>query len=547
MKKNNFLEGAVIATIGIVLCKIIGLLYVIPFYAIIGEKGATLYGYGYSIYAVFLTLASNGIPIAISKSVSEYNSLGYYYTKEKAYKIGAKIIIGLGLISFLILFIFAPQVAYLIIGDIKGGVTIKEISFVIRVVSTALLIVPLFSVTKGYLQGHKFITATSIANVIEQLVRVLVLLAGSYLALKVFNLSIDTAIGIAVFGATVGAIAAYFYLFDKIRKNKNKLKRKEEITREEVKITTKEITKKIIFYAIPFIIIDLVRSAFSMVDVFTVVRTLNGLGYAVSDAETTIRVISTWGSKLNMIVISISLGLTISLIPNIASSYAKKDLKDVSRKINQSIQSLLVVILPMAIGLFMLAKPVWVIFYGYNELSINIYQLFVLQTLTFSFYSILIDITQTMNDSKIALGTLMGSFVAKAVLNIPIMRICHFIGIGGYYGSIITTLLVQTLSVIFLLYKLNKKYKVDYKETKITTVKTILCSMVMMIVLMILDLFYPVGEATRLLSIIQVAVYAIVGALVYALVTYKSGLLESIFGKNFIEVILTKLHLKRLD
>lgn len=540
MKKNNFLEGAFIATAGIILCKIIGVLYVIPFYAIIGDKGATLYGYAYSIYAVFLTLSSNGIPIAISKIVSEYNSLERYNTKEKAYKIGRTIIVSLGVLSFLILFIFAPQMAYLIIGDIKGGVTINEISFVIRIVSTALLIVPLFSVTKGYLQGHKFITATSIANVLEQLVRVIVLLTGSYLTLKVFNLSIDTAIGIAVFGATVGAFVAYFYLFDKIKKNKKLLKTDEEMTTEEKSITAKEVTKKILFYAVPFIVIDLVRSAFSMVDVFTVVKTLNNLKYPVQEAETVIRIITTWGGKLNMIVISLALGLTISLIPNIASSYVKRDLKDVSKKINQSIQSLFVLILPMALGLFLLATPVWTIFYGNSALSSSIYQFYVLQTITFSFYSIFIDITQTMNNTKLALGTLFGSFIAKALLNIPMMKIFNSVGLSSLYAPIATTLIVQTIAVIFITYMLKKKYQINYKGTLESIIKTILCSLIMLITLLILQMFYPIVETTRMLSVLQVLIYTLLGGSVYFIASYKSGLLESIFGKEFLNKILNK-------
>lgn len=541
MKKNNFLEGAFIATIGIILCKIIGVLYVIPFYAIIGEKGATLYGYAYSIYAVFLTLSSNGIPIAISKIVSEYNSLEKYYTKEKAYKIGKAIIVLLGFLSFLVLFIFAPQMAYLIIGDIKGGVTINEISFVIRIVSTALLIVPLFSVTKGYLQGHKFITSTSIANVLEQLVRVIVLLTGSYLTLKVFHLSIDTAVGIAVFGATVGATVAYFYLYDKVRKNKEQLKINEPITREETKITAKDITKKILFYAVPFIVIDLVRSAFSMVDVFTVVKTLNKLNYPVSEAETVIRIITTWGGKLNMIVISLALGLTISLIPNIAASYVKKDIKDVSKKINQSVQALFVLIVPMAIGLFLLATPVWTIFYGSNTLSANIYQFYVLQTITFSFYSIFIDITQTMNNTKLALGTLIGSFLTKALLNIPMMKLFNNIGLSSLYAPIATTLIVQTLAVIFISHMLKKKHNINYKGTFENIVKTILCSFIMLITLLILKTFYPIVQATRMMSVLQVLVYALIGGTVYLIVTYKSGLLENIFGKEILNKIINKL------
>ena len=91
---------------------------------------------------------------------------------------------------------------------------------VIRVISTAILVVPFLSVSKGYLQGHKIMQVSSVANILEQIVRVIVILAGSFLTLKVFNLSLNTAVGVAVFGATVGALFAYFYVYAKIRKVK---------------------------------------------------------------------------------------------------------------------------------------------------------------------------------------------------------------------------------------------------------------------------------------------------------------------------------------
>ena len=120
MKKTGFLAGAAISTIGIVLCKIIGLVYVIPFYAIIGTQGGALYSYAYSIYNIFLNLATSGIPVAMSKIVSEFNEMKYFNTKERTFKLGLKIISILCIISFVVLFIFAPQIAYLIIGDVKG-------------------------------------------------------------------------------------------------------------------------------------------------------------------------------------------------------------------------------------------------------------------------------------------------------------------------------------------------------------------------------------------------------------------------------------------
>ena len=187
MKKNNFIEGAMISTIGIVLCKVLGILYVIPFRAIIGTKGAILYSYAYTIYSVFAALSSTGIPSAMAKTISEYNTLGYYNSQERAYKICKNIIICIGLISFLILFIFAPQISYWIIGDLEGGNTIEDITFVIRVISTALLFIPILSVSKGYFQGHRLMKVPAVANVIEQLVRVIVIIVGSFLKFNILT------------------------------------------------------------------------------------------------------------------------------------------------------------------------------------------------------------------------------------------------------------------------------------------------------------------------------------------------------------------------
>ena len=83
MKKNSFMQGAFIATFGIVLSKILGIIYVIPFYDIIGTQGGALYGYGYSIYSIFLGISQAGIPLAISKIVSEYQTLGYSKAKKR--------------------------------------------------------------------------------------------------------------------------------------------------------------------------------------------------------------------------------------------------------------------------------------------------------------------------------------------------------------------------------------------------------------------------------------------------------------------------------
>ena len=545
MKKNGFLEGAMIATIGIVLCKIIGLFYVIPFYAIIGTQGGALYSYAYSIYAIFLSLSISGIPVAMSKVISEYNALGYHHTKERAFKMGTYLITGLGVFFFFVLIIFAPIIADTILGSAIGGNTKEGITLVIRIVATALLIVPIESVTQGYLQGQKFIGISSVANVIEQLARVTIIIVGSFTALKVFHLSLETAVGIAVFAATLGCLAAYFYLFIKIRKNRQKLKRDMSPCLAERRISNRSILKKIVFYALPFVLIDVLNSAYGMVDTLTVVNTMSKLGYSTAVAEKAIGVLTTWGTKLNTIVASIALGVSTSLIPNIASANVKKDFKDLNRKVNQSLQALIITTLPMVSGLVFLATPVWVIFYGYDTMSIDIFKWFIIPSITFSFFTILIDIMQTLNESKITLGTLFGSFLAKSIINIPLMILFVKIGIEAFYAPIFSTFITQGVSSLFLLLKLKQRYHVHYFNTFRMGIKTLFCVGIMILLLGMLAFFIPVTVTTRLQAILITILYSVLGIIIYFICTLKSGLLYEVFGRETIKNIFNNFLYKK--
>ena len=272
LKRSNFLEGAFIATFCIIITKIIGVLYVIPFYKIIGEQGGTLYGYAYNIYNVFLIVSSAGIPLAISKLTSEYNTLNMHEKKIRMYQIATKIIMIFSVVAFLTCFIFAPQLSNLIIGELEGGNTLKDVTFVIRLISFALLIIPFLSIERGYLQGHRYIKEPSISQVIEQMVRISVIIIGSYLCTYIFKLPVRYAVGISVFAACLGGIATYIYLNNIIKKNKKQIgfDIKPKTSNEE----DKEITKKIIFYSIPFVIISLANTLYTSTDMILIIKTL---------------------------------------------------------------------------------------------------------------------------------------------------------------------------------------------------------------------------------------------------------------------------------
>ena len=549
MKKTSFLSGAFVSTFCIIICKIVGLLYVIPFYSIIGESGGALYAYAYTIYSLFLTLSSQGIPVAMSKIISEYNTLNYHWSKEKAYKLVRNLMVGLGIFWFIVLIIFAKPIAHLIIGEIEGGNTIDDVAMVIRSISIALVVVPFLSTTKGYLSGHKYLTQYAISNVIEQIVRVGFIIVGSFLASKIFHLSTPIVVSISTLGATVGALISYIYL--KIKKNKHYTLFNVDAkkTAAEKNNNTKTILKKIIIVALPFVIIDFVRSIYSIVDTFTINTTLTSLGYTLSESEYILSVISTWGSKLNMIVIAFEAGLTVSLIPNISSSFIKGDMKDVNEKLNQSFQMIMFVNLPMVLGLFILSTPVWNLFYGSNQLGIDLFSLFIFQALTFSFYSLAIDSAQIMGNTKLALSSLFASFALKALLNIPFMNFCPLIGIKAQYAPIILNLILHIGTTIVIMIVQSKKYKLNYKSSLNPILKSILISLIMFVSLKIVELFIPVNiETTKLNYFLLSILYALVGGIIYLTISYKYNLIDRIFridSKAMLNKILYKLKLKK--
>lgn len=545
MKKNAFLEGAVIATLSIVLSKVLGIIYVIPFYSLIGEKGGALYGYAYSIYGLFLNLSTAGIPLAISKITSEYSALNQNYLKEKSYKISKYLMCTMGCVCFIILMFFAPVVADLFIGNIEGGNTKEDVAFVIRVVSTALLIVPILSVTRGYLQGHKYITPSSVSQVVEQFVRVIIIVIGSYLSLKVFNLSLTTTIGIAVFSATISALCAYIYLKIKVKNNKKDLIIKEKITKEEEKISTKDLTFKLLSYALPFILIDFVSSMYSFVDLSTINKTMVSLGYSINDAESVISILTTWGSKLNVIVMAVSSGMIVSLIPNIASSYIIKDYKDVRTKINQALSSLIFVILPMTVGLSLIAKPIWTVFFGSSSsLGPLVFSYSIFTAFTLSIFNVTMSTMHSLGFSKVVILTLGAGLISKVILNVPLMNLFNNFHLHASYGVITSTILSNIVAIICNMLFLKKKLDIKYTDTIKKTLKTLIPLISMIIVVILFKQIIP-SSNSRVICFIYSCIYGLIGALVYFAVAFKTHLINDIFGNDFLDKILLKLKLKK--
>lgn len=559
MKKDNFLRGAFIATLCIVLTKILGVIYVIPFYSIVGPEGSVIYGAAYNIYAIFLNLSTIGLPLAISKMVSEYHTLGYEYTKRKTYKLAGRVMIISSIITTVILFIFAPVLAKYIInffdfsplaGSIgafmlsesnlmHGTYLISEIAFVIRISATAIFFVTLISMIRGYLQGMKYIQASSISQVIEQFVRVIIILIGSYLCMNILKTSLGMAVGIAVFGATLGAIVAFFYLVKK--KQQIPEDRKYELTEEEKKITTNDILKKIVTYTVPLIIMELIGTSFQLVDMFTVVTTLTNFGgYTLSDASFVMNAVTTLGTKLNVIVMAVANGLVVSLLPSLTSNYVEGNIIEIRKKINKTLQILIYITIPSAVGLSLLAEPVWNIFYGESILGPKVFMMSIFVAIFASLFTNIVVTMQSLSRYKNMYIALLSGFIFNVIMNIPFMILFHKIGLPIYYGNLVATMIGYSITIILCLNDLKKTFNVDYSRTIKRTIVILFATTIMIIVIKLVGIIIPMQNSSRFISILIVGFYAVIGMIVYLGITYKTKTFDRIIGKDIISNILRK-------
>ena len=543
MKKNSFVEGTIVAYLSILITKIVGAIYVIPFYNIIGENGGVLYSYAYNIYNLFLNISTSGIPTAVAIIISEYNALKMFNEREYTYKIANKVISIISFIAFLIMFIFAKYLALFFIGDLDGANSIESVVLVIRVISLCLLVVPFLSVTRGYLQGNKYVSPSSFSQLLEQLARIFVVLIGSYVAINVLHFSVPIGVSVALFGTVFGAAIALLYLKTKIRKNKKEfLKGVDKPLKSSV--SGKEIIKKIIKHAFPVIIIAITQNIYEMIDLRFIIRGLYMIGFTGSESEVLGSIVVTWTPKICMLINALAIGLCTSIIPFIVEGYTKKDIKLVNSRFNQSINTILFVGIPLATFIIAFSKPVYYIFYGNSTYGGIILKMMAIVSIFFSLHMVVNMMLQGMKKYKIVYLNTFTGIIVNALLDIPMILLLNKLGFHPYLGTLMATLIGQLVSLTIVFISLKREHKFEYIPILKNISKTILPTIATIIVILILKTFIKYNGG-YIITIIKLGICGLISMGTYMLITYKNKSLQNILGEDIINKVLSKLRIKK--
>jgi O-antigen/teichoic acid export membrane protein len=537
MKKNSFTEGTIISYILLIITKILGVLYVIPFYKIVGTEGGVLYSYAYNVYNLLLNISTSGIPTAICIMIAEYNALNQLEEREYAYKVSTKIISIISTLAFLALFIFARSIGLFIIGDIQGGQSIESIVLVIRVISFCLLIVPFLSVTRGYMQGNKYITPSTFSQLIEQLVRIFVVLVGSYLTINILHFSIPVGISFALSGTTIGAIVAYLYL----SKKRKKYISVKEIPQKNLN-NSKKIIKKIAIYALPATIISVSQNIYELIDFKFIIKGLYLIGYDATQCELIASIIVTWAPKICMIINTLALGLCASIVPFVVDNYLKNQHKELNQKFNQAINIINFVSVPISFFIILYAKEIYSIFYGSSPYGGIILAALSIVSILFSIHLVINMILQGMKKYKLVyLNTIVG-IVVNAILDIPLIILLNNIKFYPIIGTIVSTMIGQLISITIVFINLKKELNFKYKEIFKLLFKITIISALLLLASFILkkSLLNNINY-----NLIKVGISGLIFVPIYIYITYKTKLIFKIFSEEGIDKILKKLKINR--
>ena len=290
--------------------------------------------------------------------------------------------------------------------------------------------------------------------------------------------------------------------------------------------------------------IDVVGNACNLINMFTVVKILvKHCNWNINNAEIVMSTLTTWGSKLNMIIIALATGLVVSLLPHVTSSYIRKDMDTVKKYINEAYSLLLYLAIPMTIGLSFLSKPVWQIFYGNHGLAAEVFSVFVFNALTSSLYTVTLTIMQSINRYKVVFYSLFLEVFIKLILQYPLMILAYKLGFGPYIGNISATIIATSSTFIISMTYMVKKMNISLYDTFKDVLKIVLYTFVMFISLKIVNVFIPLESSSRFKSIIIIAIYTIVGGSVYLIVSFKT--FKKVFGKDMINNIKNKFKSKK--
>jgi len=503
---SKFLKGAAVLSLAALISKVLGSLFKIPFQNIAGDSSFGIYNMVYPIYVLILIVSSAGLPITVSKFVSERAVVGDIYGARRVLKISMSIMTLIGVIFFLFLY-FGAEAISVWIKDKETVLAIKSVSF-------ALIVVPVMAAIRGYFQGLQDMVPTAISQVIEQIIRVITMLLVSFWLVQRGFSDAWLAAG-ATFGAVTGSVAGLIVMFYYWYKHNKKVKI--QPVKVENQTSSLTLTKQIILYAFPILLGSIVLPILNIVDTFTIPRFLQVAGQTEAGARELFGLYN-HGLTLVQLVSMVASSLSVAIVPSISEAMAKGQLSVVKARTNLAMRFTLLISLPASMGLALLATPINTFLFASGRGSDTL-AILAFTTLFSTLNIISTGVLQGLGKTSVPAKNLFIAAITKTILNMILVTI------WGINGAAIASVASFGLAAILNMISIYRHTGVSF-SFKTFVYKPMQSTLAMAVILIVIkeSFLWTLGDvitSERILYTLITLIAIFIGMFVYAITLFK--------------------------
>ncbi|MDY4761325.1 polysaccharide biosynthesis protein [Streptococcus thoraltensis] len=522
-QQEQMMRGTAWSAAGSFISRLLGVVYIIPWYLWMGEhanEANALFTQGYNIYSLFLLISTSGLNVAVAKQIAKYNAMDRRAETMQLIREFLKFMLILGLISAGIMFFLSPVIARLSgAGD--------ELIPVIQSLSWSVFIFPMMSVIRGIFQGHNDLAPFAKSQVAEQFIRVIWMLLTAYFIMQLGSGDYVKAVTQSTFAAFLGMLASMAVLFYYLAKS-NLLKPIFFEKTKDVSVDAKGLLIETLKEAIPFIVTGSAIQIFSLIDQFSYINFMTLItSYSRSELSIHFAYFASNPNKVVMLLVSVAGSIGGVGIALLTENYVKKDMKAAASLITNNLQMLFMFIMPAIVGILVLAKPVYTIFYGApSQMALGMFVAAMVQTVFLALYIMLSPMLQAMFENRKAMRYFIYGLITKIVLQIPMIYLFHG------YGPLLSTSIALAVPIALSYLRLQHLTPINASglTRRLQLINLMTLAMAVLTAIVTLGLSFVLDPASRVHSVLYVVVVGAVGVLSYGYMSLKTRMLDKLIG-----------------
>lgn len=458
------MQGAFILTISTAFVKLAGLLFTIPIANMLGGDGMGYFYAAYDIYNMLAVLASAGLPVAVSRMVSETLVSGNSKEADRIYTLSVRIFTILGAVIAGVMFFGADMLAA-IIKNPNAGMSI-------RALSVTAFCAFVMSALRGYFQGHSIMKYTAVSQVIEAFAKLVFGCLLAYVLLRTEYEYVGGSAG-AILGVSIGALLAVIYLlFHKKRMDKEKSECNMPVRDDRTLI------RELFRIAIPVSLGASVMSLVNLIDTTVIMRILqDGLGYTYERANWLYGVFGN-AKKIFNFPSAFIVPFTVSILPVLTAAYTARDKEGVRQNMVTCFKYAFLLALPAGVGITVLAEPIMhIIYFNTPEeatAGTPLLAVFGIAVILYAVVSISGSILQSFGLVSRPLISLTVGGIIKCVLNAVLVGVESINIMGAPLATCLCYVVMIAMNLFFL-----RKYLSGCGVILINAAKTLVAALLM--------------------------------------------------------------------